>query len=104
VAALERYLQGVLSDEAHVLDSQLIRSEVLDAREAPRRSRLTATLGAWARPPELLTRVRAAVAVLPFDRHHLALAIDVDVDRERVGVLQLLSRPLPDVDHRQLPE
>jgi hypothetical protein len=33
------------------------------------------------------------VPVFPGDLHHLALAVDVDVDWERVGVLQLLRRP-----------
>ena len=104
MAALECDLQGVLADQAHVLDPQLLRGEVLDAGQATWRSRFTPALGAWARPPQLLSRKGAVVAALPRDLHHLALALDVDVEWKRVGVLQLLCRPLPDVDDRKLPE
>ncbi len=90
MAALERDLQGVLADQAHVLDSKLVLGEVLDPGQAARRPGLTATFGAGARPPELCSRVSAAVAALPCDLHHLAFAIDVDVDWKRVRVLQLL--------------
>ena len=102
MAALERNLQCVLTDQAHVLDPKLFGGQALDASQSPRRARFTSTLRARARPPELLARVRAAVPVLPRDLHHLALAIDIDVEWKRVGVLQWLS--LPDVDHRQLAE
>jgi len=104
VAALKCDLQRVLADEAHVLKSKLLWSEVLDARQAARGARLTTTLGTGARPAELLPRVRAAVAVLPNHVHHIAFAVGVDVDWKRVGVLQWASRLLADVDHRQLPE
>lgn len=104
MATLERDLQRVLADQAHVLDPQLLRGEVLDAGQATWRSRFAPALGAGARPPQLLSRVDAAVAALPRDLHHLALAVDVDVEWKRVGVLQLLCRPLPDVDYRKLPK
>jgi hypothetical protein len=104
MAALESDLKRVLADQAHVLDPQLFRGEVLDACQAARRSGFTATLGARACPPELFSRVNAAVAVLPRDLHHLALAVDVDVEWKRVAVLQVLYRPLPDVDDGQLTE
>jgi hypothetical protein len=104
VAALECDLKRVLSDEADVLDTELFGSKVLDTREAPWGTCLTATFGAGAGPAELLARIGAVVSVLPIHGHHLAFAVHVDVDWKRVGVLQLVSRPLPDVDHRQLPE
>jgi hypothetical protein len=89
MAALKCDLQGVLADQADVLDPQLVGGEVLDARQAAGSSRFASTLRARTRPPELLSRISAAVAVLPRDFHHLALAIDLDVDWEWVGVLQV---------------
>jgi hypothetical protein len=94
VTTLESDLQRVLPDEAHVLDPKLVKREVLDARQAAWRSRLTSALGAWACPSELISRVSAAVATLPMDLHHLALAVDVDVEWKRVRVLQLLCPSL----------
>jgi hypothetical protein len=90
MAALEGDLQGVLADQAHVMDAQLLCRQALDPRQAARRAGFPAALSAWARPPELLARISASVAALPLDLHHLALSIDVDIERERVGVLQLL--------------
>jgi hypothetical protein len=90
MTALECDLQRVLPDQAHILDSQLVRVKVLDARQPAGRSRLAAAFGAGTGPPELLSRVNAAVAALPRDLHHLALAVDVDVKWKRVEVLQLL--------------
>jgi hypothetical protein len=89
VAALKSDLDRVLADQAHVLDTQLVGREALDAGEAACRAAFAATLRAWARPPKLLTRVGALVAALPRDLHDLSLAIDVDVDGKRFGVLQL---------------
>jgi hypothetical protein len=94
MAALKSDLQCVLADQAHILDPQLFRSEVLDPSQAARRSCFTATLGAGAGPPELLSRVGAAVAVLPRDLHHLTFAVDFDVDWKRVGVLQFAGPTL----------
>ena len=91
MAALERDLEGVLADQAHVLDSQLRGIQGLDPGQAPGRSGLASTLGARARPPELLAAVDAPMAALPLDHHLLALAVDVDVQRKRVGVLQVPS-------------
>ena len=78
-----------MPDQAHVLKWKLLGSEVFPQRQAPGRTRLTSTLGARTGPAELLARVDAAVRVLPDHVHHLAFAIDVDVDRKRIGVLQL---------------
>ena len=94
MAALESDLQRVLPDQAHVLDPQLVGCEVLDAGQAAWRSCLTSTFRAWTGPSKLLARIGAAVATLPLDLHHLALAIDVDVDGKRIRVLQLLSPSL----------
>src|ERR1700686_5175028 len=102
MAALERDLQGVLTDQAHVLYAQLFGGEVLHSREAARRPRFTPALGARARPPELLTRIGGALTVLPFDLHHLTLAVDVNIAWKRIQVLQVLR--LPDVDDGQLAE
>src|SRR5215472_1010892 len=88
VSALERDLQRVLPDERYVLDSQLLVTECLDSRQAPRHSRLAATLGAWAGPSQLLARVSRVSAVLPHDLHDLALAVHVDVCRKRIRVLR----------------
>jgi hypothetical protein len=91
VAALERDLQGVLTDQAYVLDSQLDGIECFDPGQAPGRPSLASTFGARARPPELLPAVHTPVAAFPLDHHLLALAVDVDVQREWVGVLQVPS-------------
>jgi hypothetical protein len=101
MAALKSDLQGVLPHQAYVLEAKLFGSEAFDARQAAWRARLATTLGARASPAELLSGVAAAVPVLPHHVHHLAFAIDIDVDWKRVGVLQLAR--LPNVDHRQLP-
>ena len=89
MAALKCDLERVLPDQAHVLKSKLFGSEVFHPRQSPGRTRLAPTLGARTGPAELLARVDAAVPVLPDHVHHLAFAIDVDVDRKRIGVLQL---------------
>jgi len=102
VPALERDLQRVLADQAHILDPQLFRRERFHAGQAPRGTRFAPAFGARACPPELLAGIRAAVAALPFDLHHLALAIHIDVEWERVWILQVV--PLPDVDDRKLSE
>jgi len=91
VAALERDLQSVLADQAHVLDAQLGGIEILDPGQAPRGAGLTPALRARACPPELLSAVHAPMTAFPLDHHLLALAVDVDVQWERVGVLQVLS-------------
>lgn len=91
MAALERDLEGVLADQAHVLDPQLGRIQRLDPGKAAGGSRLTPAFGARACPPELLAAVHAAMTAFPFDHHLLALAVDVDVQRKRVGVLQVLG-------------
>src|SRR6478736_5144712 len=77
VAALERDLQGVLADQADVLDPQLSWIQVLDSGEATWSTRLAATLGAGTGPSELLPAVHASMAAFPFDHHLLALAVDV---------------------------
>ena len=91
VAALERDLEGVLADQAHVLDPQLRGIQSLDPGQSPGSSGLASTLSARARPSELLPAVDASMAALPLDHHLLAFAVDVDVQRKRVGVLQVLS-------------
>ena len=94
VAALKSDLQRVLADEAHVLDPELVRCEALQVGKAAGRSRLASTFGAWACPSKLLSRIGAAVATLPLDLHHLALAVCVDLEWKRVWVLQLLCPSL----------
>ena len=93
MAALKCDLQRVLADQAHVLQSKLLRIEALDTGQAARSAGFTAALGAGARPAKLLTRIGAAVSVLPDDVHHVAFAVDVDADWKRVGVLQWVRRP-----------
>ena len=88
MAALERDLDRILADQARVLDSQLVGGSVLEARKAAGRTAFAATLRARAGPAKLLSGVGAAVAALPGDVHDLPLAVDVDVQRKRVGVLQ----------------
>jgi hypothetical protein len=88
MAALERDLQRVLSDQRHVPDAQLVGAEAPDARQPARCTRFASTLGAWTRPPQLLSRVHRLPAVFPRDLHDLTLAIDVDGGGKRIGVLQ----------------
>jgi hypothetical protein len=89
VAALKRDLDRVLADQAHVLDAQLVRREALDAGEAPCGTSFTTALRTRTCPPKPFTSEGALVATLPRDRHDLSLAVDVDVDGKRLGVLQL---------------
>jgi hypothetical protein len=91
VTALKGDLQGVLTDQAHVLDPQLGGIQRFHPRQAAGRPSLASTLGTGARPSELLAAVDALVATFPLDHHFLALAVDVDLQRERVGVLQVPS-------------
>jgi hypothetical protein len=91
MAAFECDLKRVLTDENDVFDAQLFRAERLHSREAPGRTRLTATFSAWTRPSQLLSGVGRAFAAFPRDVHRLARAIDVDVDWKRIGVLQWLG-------------
>jgi hypothetical protein len=93
MAALECDLQSVLADQAHVVDAELLRRKFPDPGEPARGSGFAPTLGAWTSPSELLARIAAAMAAFPRNLHHLAFAIDVDVEWKRVGVLQLLCRP-----------
>jgi hypothetical protein len=79
VTALKGDLQCVLADQRDILDSQLLGIKRLDPGQSPRGPSFTTAFGAWASPPELLTRVGAPVAAFPLDHHHLALAVDVDV-------------------------
>ncbi len=88
MAALERDLESVLADERDILYAKLVGVETLDASKPSRRAGLAATFRAWARPAKLLGRVAAAMPALPPDDHDLALAIDVDRKRKRVGVPQ----------------
>jgi hypothetical protein len=90
VSALERYLEGVLADERDILHAQLIGVQVLDPRQPAGRAGFATTLGAWTRPAQSLTRVTAAMPILPGDHHRLAFAVYIDVEREGIGVFQLL--------------
>ena len=83
MAALKRDLERVLPDQAHVLKSQLFGSQVFHPRQAPGRTRLTATLGARTSPAELHARVDAAVRVPPEHVHHLAGTLDDHGDPQR---------------------
>ena len=102
VPAFECDLERVLADQRHVLDAQLLLAQGFDPRKASRGARLTAALGARARPPKLLAGVSAVMTVFPRDIHHLTRAVDVDGQRKWIGVLQR-SR-LADVYDRQLSE
>src|SRR5579859_6661780 len=86
--AFKRDLQRVLADERYVLDAELVLRQVLHPREAAGRTRFAATLGAGTRPAQPFGRIRAVMPPLPVDLHDLAGAVDVDVDRERIGVFQ----------------
>jgi hypothetical protein len=100
VSALECDLHRVLSDERHVFDSQLIRTQRREPCEPAGGTAFATTLSTRTRPSQLLTGVRGSLSVLPGDVHHLAGTVDVDVDRERIGILRGLG--LVDVDDRQL--
>jgi hypothetical protein len=89
VAALECNLECVLPDQRDVLHAQLGGIKVLDASKTSGGAGLAATFGAWACPAKSLTRIAAAVPVLPRDHHDLAFAVDVDGEWKRVGVFQL---------------
>ena len=91
VAALEGDLECVLTDQHDVFDAQLFRRERLDPRQSPRCACLTPTFGAGTCPAQLLRGVRGVLTAFPRDLHRLAGAVDVDVDRERIGILQLCS-------------
>jgi hypothetical protein len=54
VAAFERDLERVLTDQSDVSDAQLFGTEGLDASQAPRTARFTATLSAGTGPSQLL--------------------------------------------------
>ena len=86
--AFKRDLQRVLAHERYVLDSQLVIGEALDATEPAGRARLSAALSAGAGPPQRVGGVGAVMPALPLDLHDLQRAVDIDVDRERVGVFQ----------------
>jgi len=88
VAAVEGDLQRVLAHQRDVFDPELVRAQGIDSREPSRCAGLTATFGAGACPSQLLTGIRNLVPVLPRDLHHLARAIDIDVDRKRIWILQ----------------
>ena len=90
MSALERYLEGVLADERDILHAQLVGVQVFDTRQPSRRAGLAATFGAWTRPAKSLTRIAAAMPILPGDDHHLTFAVYVDVERKGIGVFQLL--------------
>jgi hypothetical protein len=90
MAALKCNLDRVLADQAHVLYAQLVGRKAFDAGKAAGRTAFAPTLRARAGPPKLLTRIGALVAALPCDLHHLSIAVDVDVDGKRFGVLQVL--------------
>ena len=86
--AFKRDLQRVLAHERYVLDPELVIGEALDTTEPAGRSRLAAALGARAGPPQHVGGVGAVMSAFPLDLHDLARAVDVDVDRERIGVFQ----------------
>jgi hypothetical protein len=89
VAALKCDLDRVLADQAHVLDAQLVGRQAFDAGQAAGRTTFAAALRTRTGPPKLFTGVGALVAALPRDLHDLSIAVDVDVDGKRLGVLQL---------------
>jgi len=91
VTALESDLKRVLPYESDVLDAELLGTERLHSGEPPRGAGLTSTFSTWARPSQLFGGVSRAFAVFPGDVHRLPRAIDIDVDWERIGVLQWLG-------------
>src|SRR5487761_1002289 len=70
-AAFEGDLERVLADEHNVFDAQLFGIQRLDAGQASWSAGFTATLGAGARPAQLLAGVRSVVGVFPRDVHRL---------------------------------
>ena len=88
VPAFESDLEGVLTDERDVFDTQLLGTQRLDPGQAAGCAGFTATFGARTSPSQLLGGVGGVVAAFPCDVHRLARAIDVDVDWKRIGVLQ----------------
>jgi hypothetical protein len=90
VSALERYLEGVLADERDILHAQLVWIKAFHPGQPARRAGFTTAFGAWTRPAKSLTRVAAAMPILPGDDHRLAFAVYIDVERKGIGVFQLL--------------
>ena len=92
MSALERDLQRVLTDKGHVADPKLVVVQGLDPGKPARRTGLATTLRTGTRPSQLLARVGASRPILPRDLNHLAGAVDVDVGRKRIRVLQPSGR------------
>ena len=90
MSALERDLECVLADQRDILHAQLVWIQALDPRQAAGCAGFATTFSAWARPAKSLTRIGAAMPILPGDHHDLAFAVDIDVERKRIGVFQLL--------------
>jgi hypothetical protein len=88
MSAFKRDLQRVLADQGYVLYSQLVVWKAADAAQPAWSSRLTAALRAWTRPPQRVGGIGAVMPAFPLDLHHLARAVDVDVDRKRIRVFQ----------------
>ena len=95
MSAGESDLQRVLADERDVFDAQLVGRETCQSRQASWCASFAATFGARARPTQTLARVRGMVAALPVNLHHLALAVDVNSERVRVGDSQVVSASGP---------
>jgi hypothetical protein len=89
VSAFECDLERVLADQRHVSDPQLIGVKTLHPVEPSRGTSFAPALCAWTRPPQLFARIAGVSPALPCDFHHLAFAVDVNVGRKRVRVLQL---------------
>jgi hypothetical protein len=88
VSAVKPDLQRVLADQGYVLDSQFLIGQAAHARQTAWYACFASTLGARARPSQLIASVPADVSPFPHDLHHLLLAIDVDRDGKRFRVFQ----------------
>jgi hypothetical protein len=89
VSAFECDLERVLADQGHVFDPQLIGVKTLHPVEPSGGTSFAPALCARTRPSQLFARVAGVSPAFPRDFHHLAFAVDVNVGRKRVRVLQL---------------
>ena len=89
MSAFECDLERVLADQGHVFDTQLIGVKTLQPVEPSGGTSFAPALCARTRPSQLFARVAGLSTAFPCDFHHLAFAVNVNVGRKRIRVLQL---------------